>query len=646
MSEYVTHRPRTHNRPSPAPTAAELQDRRVLRRVAEEQWGGEQTHVGAPTAGLMLALGPQPRAGVFDEAKWRQGALLDTVAQWKDLDAFRASAQLYAEALRQQAARRDADKSLLERLPGWTHTDSTRARRETRKQEVRHDLDLARNLVTAAGRTRLFKDDEHAYLKAKPIADAVRNAGGALPDLGRFAPEAVAEAHRLLKAAPGAAGTYWRDPLHPGESAERTRKVTEVTNAVEAWLAKHTADKARAVEEERQARLRAAEAERQAAAAAFEAGLWGLDDARLADLLTELQDPEQHAVVAEHLELVQAVRAGGAEAYLAGIREEEAETERAKQKGIKSLLRAGRTYGKKGTARIEAAEGFVARRERDIATMGVLRQKVAGPTARMLAGLHQSQLDVLAGFLASKQALAGRGPGAERLAVLRKRVESEPEARTMLTAVGRHGPDYLTGRQRSVAATLERYRSLVERFQRAGQRELAAEARAKVVETVAVAEEMSRLVALQYAPDYTERLKMMTTHHAGKELADRESGAEQAFKADIGGHADAVLCFVAEVEVNLRDGSTDLVDKQTTEQLRNGLPLVRKLVEAADKHAGWSDTYRRYAEAGRTAEREVARELAAREAAVREAERLEAEERARMEQLFPRCAPRGGAGDG
>ncbi|MGW1077069.1 hypothetical protein [Streptomyces sp. NPDC002537] len=608
----------------------------------------------ARACGLMLALGSQLLAGILPEAQLRQGRLLDVAAQWEDLDAFRAAAEAYAEELRQKAAQRAAAKTLLERFPHLTHTSSTRRRRVLRKREVSQDLHHAHNLETAAARTRLFSPDEKAYLKAKPVTDTAGDADGGIPDLGRFEPEAVAEAHRLLKAAPGTTEIVLRDPLRPADSTERARKVTAVTNAVEAWLIKDKADKVQALEEARQARLREAEAERQAAAAAFEAGLWGLEERELTGLLSSLvSDPapqaqadQRRAAVAEHLEVVQAAQVGGAEAYLSAIRREEAETERAKQKGLTGLFRAGRTYGRKGTTRIAAAEELIARRGGDVERMGrlmVIRgemQPAYGSGGRPVG---------LRNFLESKCTGAEVGPGREALAVVIRRIDEAPAVQEMLKAVREHGPDYLEGRRQAMVRTLEMYRRRVETLLRDQEflrteegRAALTQAKEKVAECVGVIEQYFRWNGLQHSAEYAGRVERAAAPHAARQLAARQAEADKEFRADMGGivKENHVTVFVAAVRADLVKGTTSRLDAERTEDLRTMLALLPTFTAAAEKHAAWSEVYRGCAEAGRLVEREVTRELAARDRAEHDWQLYQDEQTERMQQLFPRCAPR------
>ncbi|MFD7029306.1 hypothetical protein ACFWAR_14855 [Streptomyces sp. NPDC059917] len=512
----------------------EAQDHRVLGRLAREDWGGKPEHVDPPTVALMLALGPRPRGGTFPEAMWQQGALLDAAVQWEDLGAFRVSARSYADQLAREAAHRDADKTLRERLPLWAHSRDTRALRARRKREVAQKTDGARNLRAAVGRTHVLSDAELAYLKAKPVADVARAAvdtGDPVPDLSRFAPEAVTTAHRLLKAAP-TAGAVWRDPFHFKDLMARTRNVTAVTNSVEAWLAKAAADAARAAEEERQAAARAAEAERRAAALSFEAGLWGADEERLADLLAgsgtgdEPLSGQSRALVVEHLAVMGAARAGGAVAYLDGMRAQEAAIERAKHTGLDKWLRRGCVYGRKGIRRLQAAEDLVTRRAQDIEVMRVLLaygliRPTTGRTntsVPALLGLTASQLAKLRGLLEPKLALTRPGPGRDALAAMVREIDTIPDARSMLKAVHDHGTGYLEARREAVADTLEGLRRGIEELQRSGKdrrggedgegRKTLATGKALVAEAVSVLAALDRQIVLQHSPAYAALVRV------------------------------------------------------------------------------------------------------------------------------------------
>ncbi|MFE3553421.1 hypothetical protein ACFXKW_00850 [Streptomyces sp. NPDC059193] len=510
------------------------QDRRILGRLAREHWGGRPEHVDPRTVALMLALGPQPRGGGLPEGARQQGVLLDAAVQWEDLSAFRACARTRADELTREAARRDADKSLRERLPLWAHSRDTRALRALRKREVARKADSARNLRAAVARTYVLTDAELGYLKAKPVADVARaavNAGVAVPDLGRFAPEAVSTAHRLLKAAP-TVGAMWRDPFHLGELMARTRNVTAVTNSVEAWLAKVAADGARAAEEERQAAARAAEAERRAATLSFEAGLWGADEERLAGLLTgpgtggEPLSGPLRALVTEHLAVMGAARAGGAVAYLDGMRAQEAEIERAKHTGLDKWLRRGCVYGRKGIRRLQAAEDLVTRRAEDIAVMrvliayGLLRPATgrANTSVPALLGLTTSQLAKLRALLEPKIALARPGPGRDALAAVIRQIDTIPDARSMLKAVHDHGTGHLEARRKAVADTLEGLRCGIEELQRSGKdrqdgaggegRKTIATGKALVAEAASVLAALDRQIVLQHSPAYAALVRV------------------------------------------------------------------------------------------------------------------------------------------
>ncbi|MFI5983437.1 hypothetical protein ACIBEA_21480 [Streptomyces sp. NPDC051555] len=514
---------------------AQSQDRRILGRLAREKWGGRPQHIDPRIAGLMLALGPQPREGVLSEGARQQGVLLDTAVQWEDLGAFRVSARSYADELIREAARRDADKTLRERLPRWAHSRDTRALRALRKREVAQKTDSAGNLRAAVGRTHVLNDAELAYLKAKPVADVARaavNTGEAVPDLGRFAPDAVTTAHRLLKAAPTAGGAVWHDPFHIKDALARARNVTAVTNSVEAWLAKVAADRARAAEGERQAASRAAEAERRAATLAFEAGLWGSDEEQLAGLLTgpgaggEPLPGHMRALVTEHLAVMGAARAGGAVAYLDGMRAEEAAIERAKHTGLDKWLRQGCIYGKKGIRRLQAAEDLVTRRAEDIAVMrvlltyGLIRPTTgrANTSVPAMLGLTTPQLAKVRGLLEPKVAMTRPGPGRDGLAGMIREIDTIPDARSMLKAVHDHGTGYLEARRRATADTLEGLRRGIEELQRSGKdrqggedgegRKTIATGKALVAEAVSVLAALDRQIVLQHSPAYAALVRV------------------------------------------------------------------------------------------------------------------------------------------
>ncbi|WP_370424166.1 hypothetical protein AB8O64_35985 (plasmid) [Streptomyces sp. QH1-20] len=527
MGEYVgTRQPRQQRGHLSATGGAQSHHQLILRRLAREDWAAQVDHIDARTAGLMLALGPQPReGGVLSKSAWQQGMLLDTAAQWGDLNTFRTAACDYAEELGRQAARRDADKTLLERLSRWTRSRDTHAHRALRKREVAQKSADARSLLAAVGRTHVCTDTELAYLKAKPVADIARaavNTGAAAPDLSRFTPEAVTTAHRLLKAAP-TAGAVWRDPFHLRDGIARGQKVVAVTNSVGAWLAKAAADEAHAAEHERQAVSRAV-------TLSFKAGLWGADEEQLTAILNsparthdEPRVEERDALVAEHLTILRAARAGGAVAYLSGIREEEARIEQTKHTGLNKWLRQGCVYGRKGTRRVEAAYDLVTRRAEDIEVMKVLLAYGLHPaTSRAdtavpaVLGLTTAQRAKLRGLLEPKLSLARPGPGREGLTRMICRIDEVPDAWSMLKAVRDHGTDHLKARRAAAADTLEALRRGIEKLQRSGKeqrdekyRKAITDGKALVAEAVSVLAALDRQIELQHSPTYAALVRVM-----------------------------------------------------------------------------------------------------------------------------------------